>query len=111
VKKLLVDILTVALGLAERLVALVCLITVLPALLLTGFVLCTNSDQPVLVVEEVLTGDGIIVRSHRFRTTGRGNAAFRVVGRFLRFSGWDEFPALWSVLRGDMRLRQLLRRR
>ena len=66
------------------------------------FLLRTKSDQSVLVVDEALAGDGDIVRRHRFRTTGRGNASFRVVGRFVRSLGWDALPVLWSGVRGDM---------
>jgi len=34
--------------------------------------------------------------------------AFQKFGRFLRAYGWDEFPALWSVVLGHIKLRKLL---
>ncbi len=85
------------------------LVALLPSLVLVGLFLRTNSDEPVLVLDVMRTGDGVVAQSYRFRTTGRGSPAFQVVGRFLRKYGWDEFPALWSVFVGRIRLRQLLR--
>jgi lipopolysaccharide/colanic/teichoic acid biosynthesis glycosyltransferase len=91
----------------ERLLALALLACILPTLLLIGFFLRSNSDQPVLLLDEVRAG-GTTARSYRFRTTGRGSTAFQKFGRLLRASGWDEFPALWSVVLGHIRLRKLL---
>ena len=91
----------------ERLLALVFLVCLLPTLLLIGFFLRSNPAQPVLLLDEVRAG-GTTARSYRFRTTGRGSTAFRKFGRVLRTSGWDEFPALRSVVLGHIRLRKLL---
>ena len=89
-----------------RVVAFVVLVTVLPALVLAGFLLRTNSDEPVLLRDDVLTTDGTRVCIHRFRTTGRGSDAFRAIGRFIRSLGYDDLPALWEVLRGQIGLSQ-----
>jgi lipopolysaccharide/colanic/teichoic acid biosynthesis glycosyltransferase len=78
-------------------------------MLLIGFLLRTNSDEPVLLTDEVLARGGPKVRTHRFRTTKRGTSAFRVIGRFLRSVGYDDLPALWDVLRGQLGLVQLYR--
>jgi lipopolysaccharide/colanic/teichoic acid biosynthesis glycosyltransferase len=89
-----------------RAVALVFLVTFLPTLLLIGFVLRTNSNEPVLLTDEILRPDGTKLRMHRLRTTGRGSRVFRSVGRFIRGFGLDDLPALWDVVRGQIELRQ-----
>ena len=90
-------------------VALAILILFLPALLLIGFFLRANSDEPVLLTDEVPATGGTRVSIHRFRTTGRGTSAFRAIGRFLRSVGYDDLPALWDVVRGQIGLMQLYR--
>lgn len=90
-----------------RSVALVVLALLLPALLFIGFLLRANSDEPVLLTDEVLGTGGARVCIHRFRTTGRGTGAFRAIGRFLRYVGYDDLPALWDVFRGQIGLMQL----
>jgi len=90
-----------------RVVAFIVLVTFLPALVLVGFLLRMNSDEPVLLKDDVLTTDGTRIRIHRFRTTGRGTNAFRAIGRFIRSLGYDDLPALWAVLRGQIGLLQL----
>ena len=94
-------------SLPERLLALAFLICLLPTLLLIGCFLRSNSDEQVLLSDQVLS-NGTMVRSYRFRTTGRGSRAFRGFGRFLRAYGMDELPGLRSVVRGDIRLKQML---
>jgi lipopolysaccharide/colanic/teichoic acid biosynthesis glycosyltransferase len=84
--------------------ALAALVLILPALLFIGFLLRANSDEPVLVTDEVFASGGTRVCIHRFRTTGRGTNAYRVIGRFIRSLGYDDFPALWEVARGQIGL-------
>jgi sugar transferase EpsL len=96
-------------ALPDRGLALALLIILLPLLIIIGFLLRTNSDEPILLREEVQRPDGTTGGRYRFRTTGRGSAAFRAVGRYLRRYSVDEFPALWSIVTGDLRLRDLLR--
>jgi lipopolysaccharide/colanic/teichoic acid biosynthesis glycosyltransferase len=91
-------------GALGRLVAFVGLVCILPGLLAIGFLLSTNSDEPVLLTDEVLTRDGTKARIHRFRTTGRGTNIFRALGRFFRSIGFDDLPALWDVVQGQISL-------
>jgi lipopolysaccharide/colanic/teichoic acid biosynthesis glycosyltransferase len=79
---------------------------VLP-LILIGFVLRTNTDEPVLVMDQLPQTDGTKLVLHRFRTTGRGTDAFRFIGRFLRSFNIDDLPGLWDVARGQIRFGNL----
>src|SRR5690242_21795552 len=96
-------------ALFERLVGLLCVIVFLPGLLLLALFLRTNSDDPVLLTDWFVGTSGRPVQSFRFRTTGRGTAAFRVVGRFLRTYSLDELPGFWAVARGQCGLLDVLR--
>ena len=95
---------TFRLAIIEQLIALVMLFALLPALLLLALFIQTNSDGPVIVSEELIAEGGRLARSYRFRTTGRGTAAFRAVGQFLRDYSIDDLPSLWSVACGGIRL-------
>lgn len=94
----------------ERVVAGVCLIVMLPILLLVGFLIYEISGDPVIVADDMVAVDITPRRGrYRFRTTGRGAKCFDGVGRFLRRYRLDELPGFWSVFRGDIRLREVLR--
>ncbi len=93
-------------NMAGRLVALIALIILLPALLLIALLLRSNSHEPILLTDEVSSSAGTRVNIHRFRTTGSGTTAFRTIGRFLRSVGYDDLPGLWNVLRGQIGLMQ-----
>ena len=93
----------------ERLLALLLFVAVSPTLLWAAVLLRINSPDPILLTDEVLNQDGSVLRSYRFRTTGRGSDAFRLVGRILRRFSIDELPGLWAVVQGRVGLRQFLR--
>lgn len=97
----------------ERLFALVLLATLVSTMMLIGLFIGVTAGGPIFVSDSVMTDDGALARSHRFRTTGPGAPIFHAVGRLLRRYDLDEFPTLWSVVRGDLSLRDLrfLRRR
>lgn len=94
-------------GLVERTLACVLFFMLLPALILIGFVLRSNTDGSVLITDQLLWTDGTKLHLHRFRTTGRGTHAFRFIGRFLRLFGIDDIPAVWDVARGQIGFRNL----
>jgi lipopolysaccharide/colanic/teichoic acid biosynthesis glycosyltransferase len=97
------------LAMLERVVAFVFLAALFPTLLFIGLLIGVTAGSPVVVTDSVATTDGALAQSHRFRTTGPGTPVFHTVGRLLRRYGFDEFPALWSVARGDISLREVFR--
>jgi len=94
--------------LPERVVALALLILSLPTLVMICVALRIFTDEPVLLNDKLRSWDGALAKSYRFRTTGRGSVAFREIGRFVRLYNLDEFPSLWSVVTGELRLRDTM---
>lgn len=96
-------------SLLRRVIAFLLLVLSGPTLALVVLLLRSNTDEPILLADDLVVADGRHLRTYRFRTTGRGTPAFRLIGRFLRSYSIDEFPGLWSVVRGQMRLLDLHR--
>lgn len=89
--------------LGERLAAL-CFVVLNGSLyLIVAWLIAVTGGHPVVVEDVVIREGRMLGRSLRFRTTGPGNEAFKVLGRFLRSWGIDEWPGFWSVVRGDVR--------
>jgi sugar transferase EpsL len=94
----------------ERLFATTLLIVMLPALLITTALIDLASTEPPFVVDESVGRKGLPVRTYRSRTTGSGTQLFKAIGRFLRHHRLDEFPSIWSVVKGDISLAEALKR-
>lgn len=90
----------------ERLVGFVLFLLLGPSLVLIAAILHITSDDAILLKDEMVMDDGRLVHGFRFRTTGSGTTTFGVVGRFLRKNSFDEWPLLWSVACGEIRLRE-----
>lgn len=66
-----------------------------------------SAGAPIFVRDETLTIDQRVVWKLRFRTTGAGHLKLPSLGRFLRRWRLDELPAIFNVLRGELKLRDL----
>lgn len=86
-----------------------------PILLLIAIAIKFDSRGTVLFIQERVGLKGVIFYMPKFRTLrsdccydgpkpAQGDPRITKVGRFLRRSGLDELPQLWSVLVGDMSL-------
>jgi lipopolysaccharide/colanic/teichoic acid biosynthesis glycosyltransferase len=98
---------TVFLKLLERVLGGALFLLAGPTIFVTYCALYCFTTGPVVITDRMPTNDGRIIKSLRFRTTGAGTSAFHHVGRWLRKFGLDELPVLWSLARGDVRLRDI----
>src|SRR4051812_37682361 len=97
-------------SLGERFVGCVFLFVLLPTLLFLALLIHQTAGNPIIVADGLRGCDVTGVRRYfRFRTNGRGVSFFHSMGRFLRAYSIDKLPGLWSVARGDIRVRDWLR--
>ena len=73
-----------------RLAALFLLLLMVPTMLLVWFLLRANTDEPVFVKQPRHTAERGMVLGYRFRTVGRGSAAFLLIGTYVRKYSLDE---------------------
>ena len=93
----------------DRLMAFFLLMVLWPPLMAAALLILVTSGGSILVTDEITTREGAAYRSLRFRTTGHGKPTFHSLGRLYRRYSIDEMPALLSVVRGDIRLRDVLK--
>jgi hypothetical protein len=92
----------------ERAVAGILFILSWPTIVVIYLILLPIAGDPAIITDSIPAENGAVRKSFRFRTTGPGEKIFHGFGRWLRKYGFDELPALWSVTRGDARLRDVL---
>jgi lipopolysaccharide/colanic/teichoic acid biosynthesis glycosyltransferase len=91
-------------------IAMILLGITLPLLLLVAIAIRWEGAGPVLEWQERIGPNGRPYRMLRFRTTmydsGYRTRQVTQVGQFLRYTGIDELPQLFNVLRGEMTLHE-----
>jgi lipopolysaccharide/colanic/teichoic acid biosynthesis glycosyltransferase len=95
----------------ERFAALLCLAVIFPALLLISLLIGATAGGPTVINDPTTTTAGAVSLSPRFRTTGPGTPIFHFMGKLLKELGLDTLPALWSVVRGEIHLKDVLQSR
>ncbi len=97
--------------LVERFIGCVFLVTFLPMLVFVAFLIHITAGSPVILSDEVPNNNGTVTRRLQLFCARRVTARLSSVpwGRLRRRYRMDDFPALWSVARGDVRLREFLK--
>jgi len=101
-------IITICTTLFERVAALVVLLITMPLLLIGLISLRIFCDRSVVLREDGENSDGTRFHYYRLRTKGRDSYRFLQVGRIVRDNQVDLLPGLWSVVTGDIGLKNHL---
>ncbi len=91
----------------ERVTALLLLLAWAPHLFFIAMFIQTLTTEAVLVRDVFVTADGSTVRYYRFRTRSPNIVSWGT--RWLRRYRLDEYLLLWSVVRGDVGLKEVMR--
>jgi lipopolysaccharide/colanic/teichoic acid biosynthesis glycosyltransferase len=95
----------------DLLVAIPVLVILGPAILELALAIKLISPGPTFVVAKGTGMDGLPITRLRLRTCSEGSFRPTTLGRFLRKHSLDQLPEFWSVLRGEMTLKDMQFRR
>ena len=87
-----------------RVVAVVVLLILWPGMLIIGLLIAFLGGGPVVLMKTIALRGGATRQILRFRSTGTGARGFRALGTWMQRCRVDDYPALWSVIRGDITL-------
>ena len=94
----------------DSLGAAILLLTLGPLFLLVGGAIAWESPGPILARRSVTDDHGERLELLVFRTTCPSDGArLTGVGKVLRFTCLEQLPALWNVVKGDIRLARAAR--
>lgn len=96
----------------ELLITLIGLIAISPILLIIGIIVKISSTGPVFFKQERVGKSGENFTLYKFRTMQLGDKGPKItvkkdsritwIGSILRKMKFDELPAIWNIIRGDM---------
>ena len=93
----------------DRCVAILLLVCTSAIWLPAIFLIHSTAGRPIFVTDQARAADGESANRLRFRTSLRSsNPAFRIISGFLQKYSIHELPSLWTVVRGEMKLKDMM---